>query len=516
MYAVLTNLYVSKTGFLAHLMRHSIEIEINHTKIKLKADSTELFYSFKCTSKFTVSVSIGGKLIESLVNYTEDTLKILDFSFDDIFIRISLSLLNNSWKLLDQCIDQCGKYKNKTYYIEPNTLESSYNNTFTLQKQFPTFSKIKESLYVDFSNKFIIKSNPSVRKAHILDKVKHLLADTIQPLSLYASHKVLIDRNYIFENAWDLFLPSLKTKFIHNILISFKNEIGEDQGALRREFIFLLFEELVNSQRICIKDGIYDINPEFNCSTFIYYYKNRNEQIDVLNDIIRDEKSYQVKYCILLGATIGLMLIFSETFQINFSLIFYENLLSRKYKLKHLQDIELQRNLSLTNNEEYIYDRILEPKKNHYDFIKFGFDYILDSTSFSSKMSEKFSSIFTAFDLPFIFYNFEPISASKLKKCVGYIKCSLETKEIEWFWKELDTKEPHFISKLLLFTTGSGNLTNLPNEYAFVIEKTSTKNELFRSSACIKRLYISNFDSSEKLANSLEMSIMNAEGFHFV
>ncbi len=184
--------------------------------------------------------------------------------------------------------------------------------------------------------------------------------------------------------------------------------------------------------------------------------------------------------------------------------------------MRHIQDIELQRNLSKTNNIDYIYENMFLSRKNHYDHIRFGFDYVMDSTSSKSDLGKKIRETFSAFDFPFIFYHFEPISTDKLRSLVCYVNCNSTTKEIVWLWEELDRKDQNFLSKFLLFCTGSGNLTNLINENAFVIEKTRSENELFRSSACIKRLYISKFDTKEKLVKSLDTSILNSEGFHFI
>ena len=430
---------------------------------------------------------------------------------------------------MDPKIGSPGNYGGKSYYIEESTFETSYKNTFSLQKEFPSFSRLNfdgTAVYFDVLNKITIKSNPIIRNRHILEKINRFL--NVHPKELFMTQKVAIDRSNLVDNAWIYFLPTLKTRSIYNIMISFINEIGEDHGALKREFIYLLSNKLIADLRIVKDQELYDVNTAYPCPEFIYYYTNRNEQIEAFDDIFSKNHDDNVDmlpaslidyqpYFVLLGATVACILLLSETLHCNFSLIFYENLLSRKFTIRHVQDPELQRHLSTASRvTEHIVESLFNPKKNQYDHIKFGFDFVLDSTNKGMMLSKKLSQSFCAFDFSFIFYHFEPINPNKLKNQVGYVNCHLQTREIIWLWQELDKKDQHFLSKFLLFITGSGNLPSSIDECIFTIEKTRVTNELFRSSACIKTMYIPGFDSREILSKSLETSILNSEGYHFI
>ncbi|ELA41613.1 uncharacterized protein VICG_01361 [Vittaforma corneae ATCC 50505] len=518
MYAIINHIYVSRAGCLARILPHELGIQIANKKIQLKAVTNELFYTFKCHSDFLASVSVNGRTISRVIHFQETKVNLI-YSFDNTFIELSITLTHSSWSVLDSSIDSFGAYKGQAYYVEDSTLETSYENVFTLQKQFPLFLKLQSHqsiVYVDIINKIVIKSSPIIRKYCILRKLSRFLASNIPQRHVFASEKILIDRTCLIENALAYFLPAMKIQSVYHIKIAFLDEMGEDQGALKREFLYLLFNKLVADLRVDKSSDIYDVKADVDCPEFDYFYTNRSDQVGILDDILKDDSSDTAKYFVLLGATVASLFLLSETLQCNFSLLFYESLLSRKFTIRHIQDVELQRHIGTVDSTKYISECLFKPRQNQYDHVKFGFDFVLDSTNSSTSISKKLPDFFCAFDFPFIFHHLDPINTDVLRNKVCYVNCSSTTKEIIWLWRELSNKDQHFLSKFLLFITGSGNPTNSINEWMFTIEKVNTNNEMFRASACVKRLYISGFDSQESLSKSLDISVLNAEGFHFI
>lgn len=518
MYAIINHVHVSKRGCLARILTHELEIQVANKKIQLKAITSELFYTFKCHSNFLLSVSINGRALSRVVYFQEMKVNLI-FSFECACVELSMALTRNTWSVLDTSICSFGIYKSQAYYAENSTLETSCENAFTLQKQFPSFSKLQlgqNTAYADIVNKIVIRSNPIIRKHCILGRLNRFLASSTLQRPLFAPEKILINRNCLIESALAHFLPAMKTQSVYAIKIAFLDEMGEDHGALKREFLYLLFNTLVADPKIDKSSDIYDISPTSDCPEFNYFYQNRGDQIGILDDILKEDSYDSRKYFVLFGATMASLFLLSETLQFNFSLVFYENLLSRKFTIRHIQDVELQRHISTIDSTKYISERLFKPRQNQYDHVKFGFDFALDSANGDIRISKKISDFFCAFDFPFIFHRFDPINTDKLRNRVCYISCTSDTKEISWLWEELSKKDQHFLSKFLLFITGSGNLTNSTNEWAFTVEKVNTSNEMLRASACIKRLYISGFDSQEDLAKSLDTSVLNAEGFHFI
>lgn len=521
MYAVLTSVSVSKAGLMAYLFQRKLEVQVGDVKLQLPAATAPLFFSFTCSKRFTVFVSMGGRTIPRSMRFTVKEAT-LPFTFENVSVELSFNLVREAWTALDPTIKGCGEYAGRRYYVESGTLETSYENVFRESKLFPSFQKLvigQQTVYADAINKIVIRSNPTARRAHVLGKLR-LFLSTAAPRRVYIPQKITISRDSLLGSAWSEYIPAFATRGFYEILISFADEIGEDQGGLKREFLYLLFNELIRDERIDKGAAVYDVDPTSPCPDFIYLYTSRKEQISVLEDILRTEATAASSYYIVLGAVIASLFLLSEALQFNFSLMFYENILHRNFTLRHVQDIELQRNLhaSMSSAEasEYVHERLVEPKKNHYDHIRFGFDLVLDSVNPEGGMSKRLAETFTAFDFPFLFYHFEPVNTEKLRSVVEYVNCNSSTREIQWLWQVLDSKDQMFISKFLQFITGSGNLPSLANGRVFTIEKRSGKNELFRSSACIKRLYMCSFESLECLKESLDASVMNSEGFHFV
>lgn len=523
MYAIITEIRITKKKFLATLTVREFFLELLGRRIAFKPISNAIFFSIKCPSIFPVTVVFKGSKISQSVDFEEKSIE-LEFSFESITIAVLLTLSQDPWLILDS---SNSLENQKKVFVNLETLESSFTNTFDPQKQFPSFSKVEYSgstFFLDSINKMVIKPTPVVRRTAILEKVKKYFSSNLFVLTALTSRPVVVDRNSLFTSAYTSFLSAMKQSSIYDIAIAFKNEIGQDHGALKREFLYLLFGELIDSKLLEKNLEIYDVAPEFECAEFPYFYKSKKEMNDILDDIVTSSLPDDPKiYFVVLGAAIASFFLLFETLQVCFSLVLFESLLMRNFKVKHIQDVELQKNLFVLPENEienYVFERLFLPRKNQYDHIKFGFEFVLCGLELNEgdalAPAEILSKKFNAFDFPFIFYHFEPISTEKLKSHVSYFRCTATTKEIEWIWEFLEKKDQHFLSRFLLFITGSGNLPNIAENSALSFELTAAKNELFRASACIKRLYIPHFDNPEKLNNALEISVMNTEGFHFI
>ncbi|KAM0680078.1 hypothetical protein GINT2_001770 [Glugoides intestinalis] len=523
MYAIITRINVTKKKFLATLTVREFFIELAGRRIALKPNSNAMFFCTECPSIFSVTVLFKSSRISQSIDFEEKSIELV-FLFESVTITVFLILSQDPWMILNSSgsLDE-----QKKIFVNLETLETSLENTFDTQKQFPSFSKVEYSgstFFIDSINKMVIKPAPVVRKTAVLERVKKYFSTKFFLPNAFTNRTVIVDRQFLFKSAYTTFLSAMKESSIYDIAISFKNEIGQDHGALKREFLYLLFGELINSKLLENPLGIYDVAPEFECADFPYFYSSRKEMNHILDDIVANSLPDDPRiYFVVLGATIASIFLLSETLQVCFSLILFESLLMRNFKVKHIQDVELQKNLlvlPISEIENYVFERMFLPRKNQYDHIKFGFEFVICSLEANEEdsliVSEVLSKKFSAFDFPFIFYHFEPISAEKLKSQVYYVRCTSTTQEIEWIWECLEKKDQHFLSKFLLFITGSGNLPNMVDNSVLSFELTAAKNELFKASACIKRLYVPHFDTLKKLSNALEISVMNTEGFHFI
>lgn len=541
MFAVLARICMERRGLFSMLSGSKIAIKVFETVIQIEQGSFQMGYCFPVCEFFYVRVALDHVAKEKEMSFREGE-ETIAFMFGQVLITLVFSLHPGPWDFYEHGMsatyvaEGIGTYEDKKYYINKNTLETSFSGTFPSLQRFPSFSRIvynSRVLYTDTINKIVIGMSPLMKRSIVRNKVKRHFPSWRVSKDMV---RISIDRRNLLRSSFMNFLPIISTHDIFSVVVAFDGEIGEDHGAIRRELIYLLFQEMIKDPRLQSADGVLDVAPG-ECPEFPYEYiignnahVSKSESMayqakNILEDILSDSEFLDDKvYFVLLGAVVGCTLLLKETFHVNFSLSFYENLLGRQFTLGHVQDTELQRNLlkeshsskcltykstlpgSLCDVGRIVEAMLFEPRRNSYDFIRFGFDCIV-----RRKLED-----FTAFEFPFIFYHFELISLSRLKDLVVYDKCSTSTKEIQWFWEIMANKPQPFLSKFLLFVTGSGNLGILDEDSAIYLEKVKGSNELFRASSCSRRLYIPCFETKERMEYLLDYSILNTEGFHKV
>ena len=508
MFAILKEIKVETTSLISLIFDRVFCLKLGSTTISLKARSCTLSVVFECNRNDVLSVKVGKE--EFKINFDcEKNEFYFDFKKLKIFLKFQFS--KSDWSAFGVDIEDIGKYNDKKYYVNEETLESSFNPQFNLSKNFPSFSyviKNDKKLYIDHINKFVIPTTPAIRQNSVKMKLKsYLLSQNFKPF-IFNPPIIKIDRVNLLKSSQQQLLKFLKTNKIQDMIVCFNDEIGEDHGAIRKEFIYLLFNSLVMDPRIITNEQISDVNAAIPCEDFLYEYENSSHISNILDEFIYEREFDSSTFFILLGVTIGALFILGETVNINFSFIFYENLLKRKYTIRHIQDSEIQRSLNYLNSseiEETIFENFVKSKRNQYDHIRFGFKTVIDEID-----------RFTAFDFPFIFFHFEPILIENLKRMVKYDRCDTQTREIVWLWEALNQKDQSFLSKFLLFVSGSGCLPRFEEETSFIFDKTKYLNVPLKASVCNKRLYIPEYSSFDKLLYYLDLSVLNTEGFHYV
>lgn len=561
MFAVLASTDLVKKGIFSIIFGNKITIEVLETAIHIELGSFQIAYCFPVCETFAVSVTLGHVIREKKLSFREGR-EAITFVFNQLSITLVFSLHLSLWDFYENVLGDTpdipdgningsvvegqGVYQNRRYFVNQSTLETSFSCAFPSLQKFPSFSRIEcrsRVFYTDSTNKIVIGMCPLMKRSIVKNKVWGYFSNRGISKKL---HRVKINRKDLLRSSFRNFLPVICVYDILDVVVAFDNEIGEDHGAIRREYIYLLFQELVRDQRLVSVDGVLDVAPG-KCAEFLYEYSigeaepdrvfSESENIafqakNILEDILSDSNFLDSRaYFILLGAVIGCILLLRETFQVNFSLGFYENLLTRQFTLRHVQDTELQRNLlkNLHGNvadatgvhgsdilgsgecfgagvNEIVEGLLFESKRDPYNFIKFGFDC----------MVKRRLTHLTAFEFPFIFYHFEPISLGKLRDLAVYDKCNAHTKEVVWLWEIMENKQQSFLSRFLLFVTGSGNLGMFDEDSAIYFEKIKSCDELFKASSCSKRLYIPSFETRERMEYFLDYSILNTEGFHKV
>ncbi|ELA47891.1 hypothetical protein VCUG_00611 [Vavraia culicis subsp. floridensis] len=233
-----------------------------------------------------------------------------------------------------------------------------------------------------------------------------------------------------------------------------------------------------------------------------------------------------------LGTFIALCFLNHEMISVKFSLAFWENLMGRKFTLRHVQDTQMQRNLLYVLREELsedflntfdddlihtdkglfvektVYESLFLSKKRAYDIIRFFF---------YSLMPKEFQEIYATQDIYYVLNGKEEITFNFLKSAFQYIKCSEGSREIVFLLNIFKRKNEAYYRKFLKFVTGSENIPLQSNKldlFKIYIEQIDVKNALFRASSCVKMLFIGCYDTEDEMERIMDFSIFNTEGFH--
>lgn len=481
--------------------------------VPICSSNFKYFFNFEnvniILSNFVIKVTFQENSI------TQDLCEEVKFIFEKITVILNLKVNNDGWRYFDSNINQRSKiYKGREYYVE-ETLKSCFDCPLKSDLGFIKTIYNNKIYYVDKTNKIVLGTPPEIKQGNLRRKVQSL-----QEGSQYSNMKITIRRSNIVEDSIVKLLPCICDGNIDKFYISFDGEIGQDYGAIKKEYFHLLLKELIKNKRFLRSDfGIVDVEGRLDLE-FIYSYDPSKSSLNLMKGILCDiyndsEPDDPRLFYMLLGATVGASLLLGHTININLSLGFYENLLDRNYCLRHIQDVELQNNiLKVLNDHQFLMDSsindqifysLLYSKINQYDFIRFGFNCV-----FKKQLSKEL----VAFDFPLIFNNYYRISINEIKELVIYEKCSLATSEIKWLWEILEMKDYLFFEKFLQFITGSDSLSMFKADSTMFFEKISCIDELFRASSCTNKLYIPSFSSKEKMNYYLDYSILNTEGFH--
>ncbi|ORD99476.1 SMUF2 [Hepatospora eriocheir] len=430
-------------------------------------------------------------------------------------------------------------YKYILYYEVVNDQRSL--SKVKLKKDVKLFNTISENtdeievvnykdknVYLDHLNKTISLLHPNIRKINIIRKLK-LLRKRSNLLAKPRLH-LEINRKNILNSSLIRIVRNFTDLTIENIKVEFTNEMGQDDGAIRREWINLVFNEFKelkfqNEPFLVEKDGIFDVNDKLNIESS--FFSNEQTSLFTIKEMIKDLTCNEQKFSFLLGYMIGLALYLGEEIGINLSLAFYENLLKRIYTIDHIQDVILQKNYDLHKddlenfdlNEDYLFDRLFKTKEGSYNLIRVGFiSSIYNLVILKGKEHVSLYSYickeFTAFDFVRLFNSNEKITIETLKSVVRFQYWAKKEKEIGWFWEILGEFSDSFLRKLLLFGTGSNYISKYGNSNKLQISFVNTKNGLISASACVNKIYLGHYDSKDIMREKIIYSIEECEGFH--
>ncbi|EJW04995.1 hypothetical protein EDEG_00912 [Edhazardia aedis USNM 41457] len=214
----------------------------------------------------------------------------------------------------------------------------------------------------------MLEKNSKYNKSSDLRKFSKLVT--------FRRFNMTVDRKMLVQSSAKYLLSSTKSDFSKPMMVSFLNEMGEDYGAISREFFYNCSLELVKDHRIKIVAGLYDIISEAALKSYNKkkarrakrkleakqkkqqeYAEKRARGEKVVEHVVtcrccnaKPTKKYDNGLCDndfykFIGIFLALAVETQSNIAVDFTQGFYENLLKREYTLGHIQDIQTQKNM---------------------------------------------------------------------------------------------------------------------------------------------------------------------------
>lgn len=413
----------------------------------------------------------------------------------------------------------------------------------------------------------------------------------------FARFRIDAKRCYSIQSTAKPLLNAKRDDLTKQPILVFEDELGEDYGALIREFFYITSLEFAKDERLKSLGVVFDvktkeerlndhetnnefakhnhdvslidpesqstqepfrnspnileslfnmhINPDRNGQTGDrfgnFLVTNRSSTVDTtdvsfyIEDNIGKNILCDKDFFIYLGIFVGMAFDHELNIAIDFSLAFYENLMTKNFHIGIVQDLQLQSSLSyiLNNNIEdddildengdkitedtkaaYV-DRIVrhilyESKEREYNWIREGFYRVAISG---------ITSFFSAKDLANSLLGNEQLTFQMIKDSVQLLYCTDADKEVKYFWNVLKKQDEHFLRRFLRFLTGSASIPMgglRGNKFKWYLEFVNDTNPFIRASACVHKLFIGKYDNEETFERLFLYSIYNTEGFHKV
>ncbi|OQS53531.1 hypothetical protein EHP00_2712 [Ecytonucleospora hepatopenaei] len=503
---------------------------------------------FKCNFGFNFFKQINFKILENNAIFIKERIK------SSISININ-TLFKNVYILIDEetisgenLHKSKNEFKFKDFKViinivkDTNLILDKFRNILCTKVNSKEGSKEKNvpDFILDKISYEIEKARIKMNHEYFLDKmygnVKHMYKKRVV---------VKVDRKKVLEESVPLFLSSQLCIF--GFKVQFKNEIGLDYLGIRREWFYLINEELVESKYLVknfdfgSNSFVYDINRDLehlenikmntnHSAIFFPYVADKNVKFSTALDDIRENCGKIEQFYVFLGIFIGLSFLYSEELKVKFSTGFYENLLDKKYKTENIADeeiLEVIKNIEKENEsnaKEFLEDYF---NNAQYECIRFGFLHVFSQLVYDGMDShEQLCGVFTRSDLQMLFspvkiykeqvkkhfvfdLGFKNLSYDVFKKEKALDISNKYPQEVFWFYQIVDDFTEEDICKLMQFTIG-----NLTLKEKIKIKQNSSKNSLISASTCSCLLFIGKYSSKEMFSKKIKDSIYECEGFH--
>ncbi|KAI5192661.1 hypothetical protein NECID01_2032 [Nematocida sp. AWRm77] len=410
-------------------------------------------------------------------------------------------------------------YNGETYTVDQERMETTEYAPILLN-EVVSYAHTKAR-----NSALAAKKDKNSSEYKFVRKVRQFRSQPEMFITLFSHVQVIVDRENVLGSLFNIFIdPTLKHQLKNRMMIKFVGELGEDHGALRKEFFDICALHIVQDRRICMEKGLYDLTPsaDLECLERKKEASGKGKCLDV-----EDALFYS-----FLGFFLGNVVFQQVQIPTRFTKIFYNALLRIDSTEEDITDASIKASIAWVRNnpvdemEFMLKDGTPVTEKNKNSFIKeMIYEEVYGKRSGYRKMSAAFYSIvskeisqFTAEEFARLLSGVETVPVKYLKETAIYKKCMAFTPEVVHFWSILEEGTEEFRREVLRFITGSSSIQYLPNHVNenIFIEKVDEPDNLPTAHACFRLLVLYSYPTKEALKAKLELALRETEGFHFV
>lgn len=420
----------------------------------------------------------------------------------------------SSFKAIENSMITRVMYDGFSYQIDPRTFETFGYSPILENNIIMSAHQYTKSLFENDPQKNTKEDDAFIKKVRFLRSSPKMF------ISIFFHVSLEVARNSIMYSLYRLYTnPYYRKDLYKKITVKFIGELGEDHGALRKEFFELAGNEIVCDRRFILENGLFDFRPTSEIEPI------RENSQSILN--VSDGDFYS-----FVGFFLGHVIFQQVQINVRFSKTFYMAILNRKCGYEDIPSEQAKNSINwIRNNSVEGFSFVLksgEPvtDENKEDFIA---EYIYEETYLKKpgyqKMYQSFHKIvtddifaFEAHELERLISGVRVIPLSYLKKITTYKSCNVNTPEVVYFWKIMDKSSEEFRREILRFITGSSSIQYIPGSQAesILIEHVASAGALPTAHTCFRRLVLYKYTSLQEEQQKLELAIKENGGFQFI
>ncbi|VDL63048.1 unnamed protein product [Hymenolepis diminuta] len=348
---------------------------------------------------------------------------------------------------------------------------------------------------------------------------------------------ITISRNRIFEDSFSRLHSRNAYDWKKRFVIQFRNEEGQDAGGLLREWYLLMSREIFNPMY-----GLFSVSP----SDRVTYTINPASSVN----------SNHLTYFEFVGRFIAKAIYDNKHLECYFTRSFYKHILGKQVRFQDLEseDYEFYKGLDFLLNHriaELNYERNEYGRSQTVDLIENGRNVVVTDENkkeyvrllchqkmtesirpqldaflngFYSIIPKSWINIFNEQELELLISGLPKIDLEDLRSNTTYNKYNLNSPQILWFWKAMESFEEEDRARFIQFVTGTsrvplGGFRHLegmhgPTQFTISRASVSSTSHLPSAHTCFNTLELPAYTSYEQLRDRLLTAIREcSEGY---